>query len=244
MTNDGYYVEGDERASRVSSLFSSIASKYDLINDFQSFYLHRYWKHFAVTTLKPRPNLSALDICCGTGDVAELLAAKEMITTGLDFNPDMLSLADSKNETFRSKYPNSTPPKYVLGDALHLPFEKHSFDRVSMSYGLRNLASFENGISEMMRVLKPGGRFAILDFSRPSNPLLKKLYFSYLSISVPMIGKIVAGDKSAYDYILQSLKMYPNPVTIEKILLSHGGDQIKCHSFLAGVMTIHSGQKA
>jgi len=243
MRHNGYYVEGEDRASRVSALFSSIASKYDLINDLQSFFLHRYWKHYAVTLLKPQSHLKALDICCGTGDVAELLASKELTTVGLDFNQDMLNLAKARSESFSIKFPGLKPAEYLLGDALSLPFGDASFDRVSMSYGLRNLASFENGISEMMRVLKPGGRFTILDFSRPNNQTLRKLYFSYLSISVPLLGMIVAGDKSAYDYILESLIKYPSPTTIEKFLLDHGADKVHCHSFLAGVMTIHSGQK-
>lgn len=243
MENTSYYQHGNNRASGVSNLFSSIAPKYDFINDFQSFFLHRYWKFVTVNSLKPRFGQSALDICCGTGDVTELLASRGLIATGVDFNQPMLDVANERIPQFSSIHSNR-PPTYALADALNLPFSDNSFDCVTMCYGLRNLASFDQGIAELVRVLKPGGRLAILDFGRPVNPLLKKLYFDYLSLMVPLIGQIFARDKYAYAYILESLKNYPNPDTISNLLSQNGAHSISLTPFLNGTMTLHSASKS
>lgn len=240
MSESSYFVEGEKRAERVSDLFSSIAHRYDLINDLQSGFLHRYWKLETVRFLKNIPGNRVLDICCGTGDVTELLAARGFSTVGADFNQEMLDVARSRVSDFLSSYPQDEAPEYFRADALNLPFEDNSFGGATMCYGLRNLASFENGISEMVRVLKPGGKIAILDFGKPENPLWAQIYFKYLSLSVPLMGQIFAGDKKAYAYIIESLHKYPAKEFIASLLEKAGATQISVKSFLGGVMTLHT----
>ncbi len=239
MSESGYYQKGDQRAHLVSQLFSSIAQRYDLINDLQSFFLHRYWKHRAVHSLKPVSGMDALDICCGTGDVAELLASRGLRVTGLDFNPQMLEIARTRSSQPDRNGDQGTSGslKYVLGDALDLPFPDHSFDFITMSYGLRNLADFSKGLSEIARVARKGARIAILDFGKPSDPLLRNLYFQYLKLTVPLLGQIMAGNRSAYAYILESLQNYPDPEFFTH-QLENLGYRASHTSFLAGIMTL------
>ena len=244
MRQSGYYEIGEKRAQRVSDLFSSIATRYDLINDMQSGFMHRYWKSRVIWALKPSEGESALDICCGTGDISELLWNRGAQVTGLDFNSEMLAIARIRaGELARSGMgPGGVKPDYILGDALNLPFQDKAFDLISMSYGLRNLADFRKGLEEMARVARPGCRIAILDFGKPTNPTLREMYFNYLRLSVPVLGQIMAGDRSAYAYILESLHKYPDPDFFISILGSLG-IQARAESFMGGVMTLIHGQK-
>lgn len=239
MKESGYYQVGVQRAELVTQLFSSIADRYDLINDLQSFFLHRYWKHRAVWHLRPKPGESALDICCGTGDVTEILCQNGLKTVGLDFNDHMLDRARLRAENLPESGPH---PIYLQGDALHLPFPDASFDCITMSYGLRNLADFSLGLAEMVRVARPAARLAILDFGKPRDPILRTCYFDYLSWSVPMIGQVFAGDRDAYAYILESLQHFPDPEYFMNILQAHGM-QVEQESFLGGIMTLILAQK-
>lgn len=244
MRQSGYYEMGEMRAQRVCDLFSSIATRYDLINDMQSGFMHRYWKSRVIWALRPCEGEPALDICCGTGDISELLWNKGAKVTGLDFNPEMLSIARIRaGELARSgSGPAGVEPDYILGDALQLPFPDNSFDLISMGYGLRNLADFSKGLEEMARVARPGCRIAILDFGKPTNPTLREMYFSYLRLSVPVLGQIMAGDRSAYAYILESLHKYPDPEFFISILESQG-IRAQAESFMGGIMTLIHGEK-
>ncbi|MCD8533606.1 MAG: ubiquinone/menaquinone biosynthesis methyltransferase [Verrucomicrobia bacterium] len=239
MKESGYYQAGVQRAELVTQLFSSIADRYDLINDLQSFFLHRYWKHRAVWRLRPKSGESALDICCGTGDVTEILSQNGLNTVGLDFNAHMLDRARLRAGSLSQSVPQ---PTYLLGNALQLPFPDESFDCITMSYGLRNLADFSLGLAEMVRVARPAARMAILDFGKPRDPLLRKYYFDYLTWSVPMIGQLFAGDRDAYAYILESLQHFPDPEYFMKILKDQGL-QVQQESFLGGVMSLILAQK-
>src|SRR5713226_4765138 len=146
-----FYAAGEERAARVNDLFAAIARRYDLINDLQSFWLHRFWKRRLVALAHPTAGESALDICCGTGDVAFALARRGMDVVGLDFSEAMLAVA-----TQRAEREQNTPVRFVRGDAEAIPFADESFDLVTISYGLRNLADWEQGLREMKRVTRPG----------------------------------------------------------------------------------------
>jgi demethylmenaquinone methyltransferase/2-methoxy-6-polyprenyl-1,4-benzoquinol methylase len=231
--SERYYKEGAERASRVRSLFDRIARRYDLINDLQSFGLHRHWKRRLLKLAQLKAGEAALDVCCGTGDIAEALASAGARTVGCDFSSAMLGVAKARKPHFN----------YVQADALRLPFEKARFDCVTIGYGLRNLADFRDGIAELLRVLKPGGRLLILDFGKPQNPIWRALYFAYLRVVVPVFGLLFCSDAAAYSYVLESLQRYPAQEGVRALLREIGCEQVEVYNFLGGVMSIHRATK-
>ena len=231
--SDGYYLPGPGRAARVCALFDRIAGRYDLINDLQSFGLHRYWKRRLLQLAAIKPGDAALDVCCGTGDIAEALTAAGARTVGCDFSRGMLSVARAR----------PTGVSYVQADALKLPLAERRFDVVTIGYGLRNLADFGEGISELLRVLKPGGRLLVLDFGKPANGLWRALYFAYLRMVVPIFGLLLCSDPAAYSYILESLRNYPAQNGVSALLRAAGCNQVEVFNFLGGVMSIHRAEK-
>ncbi len=271
-----FYHPGAERAQRVRTLFGQIAPRYDLINDLQSFGLHRRWKRRVVSMAQGRPGQRALDVCCGTGDLAFGLAKAGLIVTGLDFSEPMLLIARrraqrqplppaevSKSETttgqatsserWLSGEPNRQPldpftnlppsPEFIEGDAQHLPFPDESFDVVTVGYGLRNLADWEQGLHEMKRVARKGGRLLVLDFGKPENRLWRVIYFGYLKLFVPVLGLLVCGNPSAYAYILESLHHYPAQRGVAAKMREIGLTEVRVANFLGGVMSINYGEK-
>jgi demethylmenaquinone methyltransferase/2-methoxy-6-polyprenyl-1,4-benzoquinol methylase len=196
-----YYSPGDERAARVNDLFNTIAPRYDLINDLQSGGLHRYWKRRLIREANGRPGERALDLCCGTGDVSFALAHRGLDVAGLDFSAPMLAVA---NQRLKERFPDARV-NFLQGDAQQIPFPDNSFDIVTISYGLRNLADWETGLREMQRVARPGGRLLVLDFGRPDNAVWREIYFGYLRYFVPILGRIFCGDADTHGYILESL---------------------------------------
>ncbi len=185
-----FYAPGKERAAKVGDLFASIARRYDLLNDLQSFGFHRIWKRRVAGLARLKKGDHALDLCCGTGDIAFALARRGAEITGLDFSDKMLEVAQSR---LKNSKLNHLSLKFQQGDAQQLPFPDNSFDAVTVGYGLRNLSSWERGLEEMVRVAKPGGRIVVLDFGKPQNPLWRKLYFAHLRCSVPLIGLLFCG---------------------------------------------------
>ena len=245
-----FFDPGDQRAAKVHDLFSRIAPRYDLINDLQSFGLHRHWKRRVIQLARPQPGQRALDLCCGTGDLALALARRGAQVAGLDFSEQMLERAakrrrpDSKAGTAgRSAQHASPPPRFVRGDAQRLPFSDDSFDIVTVGYGLRNLANWETGLREMQRVANPGGRLVVLDFGKPDNALWRGLYFGYLKLFVPCLGRIFCGNASAYAYILESLKHYPAQQGVAAKMRELGLANVRVISLLGGVMSINYGEK-
>src|SRR6266550_6592382 len=188
-----FYSPGDQRAARVNDLFAAIAPRYDLINDVQSFGLHRRWKWRVAELAAVRPGDRALDLCCGTGDIALALAHRGAKVVGLDFTAPMLAVAKKRiqHSAFNVQKENSqstilAAPKrsedgrnlqFVRGDAQQIPFDDAVFDIVAVGYGLRNLANWKTGLSEMMRVARPGARLLVLDFGRPDHPLWRTVDF-------------------------------------------------------------------
>lgn len=231
-----YYEAGGQRAVKVGDLFAAIAPRYDLINDLQSFGLHRWWKRRLVKLATPRPGLRALDLCCGTGDVAFALAGQGSEVTGLDFSEPMLAVARK-----RCAGRVSGNPQFLHGDAQQIPFPDQSFDIVTVSYGLRNLSSWERGMSEMWRVTKPGGRLLVLDFGKPDNAAWRALYFAYLRTFVPVFGKVFCGDGQTHAYILESLKHYPAQHGVAAKMHEMGCRDVRIIPLLGGVMTINHG---
>ncbi len=231
---NAYYESGDSRARKVNELFASIAPRYDRINDIQSFGMHHRWKRRLVGMAALRAGDRALDVCCGTGDIAELLAATGARTTGLDFTAEMLEVARRRNGAI----------EYVQGDAMNLPFEDESFDALTVGFGLRNLAEWKTGLEEMHRVAKPGGRLVVLDFGRPDSGLWRALYFAYLRMIVPVYGKLFCGNWSAYAYILESLKNYPAQRGVEQGMTELNCKDVRVVNFFGGAMSINHGVKA
>ena len=243
-----FFDPGDQRAARVHDLFSRIALRYDLINDLQSFGLHRHWKRRVIQLARPRPEQRALDLCCGTGDLALGLARHGMSVAGLDFSERMLEVAETRSSGIRTQDAgallHAAPAlHFVRGDAQRIPFFDNSFDIVTVGYGLRNLASWEMGLREMQRVAKPGGRLVVLDFGKPDNTLWRRLYFGYLKLFVPCLGRIFCGSASAYAYILESLKHYPAQHGVAAKMRELGLLEVRVVSLLGGVMSINYGEK-
>jgi demethylmenaquinone methyltransferase/2-methoxy-6-polyprenyl-1,4-benzoquinol methylase len=238
----GYFAAGEQRAVKVNELFSTIAPRYDLINDLQSFGLHRRWKRCLIRLARIRPGQRALDVCCGTGDLAWSLAGQGAEVVGLDFSRPMLQIAAAKSRRVRNaRYFKG--PHFIQADAQLLPFADETFDVVTIGYGLRNLASWETGIREMHRVLKPGGRFLALEFGKPSNALWRSMYFAYLKVCVPLFGRVFCHDAEAYAYILESLKHYPAQEGVAAGMRGIGFADIRIINLLGGIMSINYGEK-
>ena len=241
-----YYEAGGRRAAKVGDLFAAIAPRYDLINDLQSFGLHRWWKRHLVKLAAPKPGLRALDLCCGTGDVAFALAGQGVEVTGLDFSEPMLAVARKRCAGVAVSLNRQSPianPQFLQGDAQQIPFPDQSFDIVTVSYGLRNLSSWERGLSEMWRVAKSGGRLLVLDFGKPDNAAWRAIYFAYLRWFVPVFGKIFCGDGQTHAYILESLKHYPAQHGVAAGMRKMGCRDTRIVPLLGGVMTINFGVK-
>ena len=236
-----FYAPGEQRAAKINDLFSQIARRYDLINDVQSFGMHRRWKRRLVGLANPAPGVRALDICCGTGDITFALAARGAEAVGLDFSEPMLAVAEDRRRKSEVRPPTSV--RFVHGDAMKLPFPEATFDIVTVGYGLRNLASWETGLREMLRVARPGGRVLVLDFGKPDNALWRTLYFGYLRLFVPVYGLALVGRASAYAYILESLKHYPAQRGVEARMHELGLENVRVVNLLGGAMSFNAGEK-
>lgn len=230
-----FYEAGEGRAERVNDLFAAIAPRYDLINDLQSFGLHRWWKRRLLQFAAVQPGESALDLCCGTGDVAFALAEAGARVTGMDFSAPMLAVAEAR----KVKVGAAAGPVFLQGDALRTPFPDAHFDVVTISYGLRNLASVDEGLREMWRVLKPGGRLLVLDFGKPDNAAWRGAYLAYLRFAVPVFGRLFCKNAEAYAYILESLQHYPAQRGVDEKLRALGAANARIVNFLGGVMSIN-----
>jgi demethylmenaquinone methyltransferase/2-methoxy-6-polyprenyl-1,4-benzoquinol methylase len=236
-----FYAPGDQRAAKVNDLFAAIARRYDLLNDLQSFGLHRLWKRRVVQLAKVQSGNRALDLCCGTGDIALALAKNGAETTGLDFSPQMLEVATKRQHANSKLKINNL--KFLEGDAQQLPFSENSFDIVTVGYGLRNLASWEKGLEEMLRVAKPGGRIVVLEFGKPANLIWRNIYFTHLKCSVPLIGLLFCGNPQAYAYILESLKHYPAQLAVAEKMRGLKLANVRVINLLGGAMAINYAEK-
>jgi demethylmenaquinone methyltransferase/2-methoxy-6-polyprenyl-1,4-benzoquinol methylase len=247
--NNVFYISGEQRVAKVNDLFATIARRYDLLNDLQSFGLHRRWKRCVVEFAAVKPGDSALDLCCGTGDIAFALTRRSAEVTGLDFSKAMLEIARARSQKSevrsRKQNPNSSfrSPTFCQGDAQQIPFSDASFDIVTVGYGLRNLASWEAGLAEMHRVAKPGARLVVLDFGKPPNALWRSIYFTHLRCSVPLIGRLFCGNADAYAYILESLKHYPAQQGVVDKMRELKLVNVRVINFLGGAMAINYGEK-
>lgn len=224
-----FYQVDEHRAEKVHDLFATIARRYDLLNDIMSVGLHRRWKRRLVELAgEPR---DVLDLCCGTGDIALRFRAR---VVGVDFTEEMLRVAATRGNSEVS---------WIRADALRLPFVDESFDAVSVGYGLRNLSDIEQGLREVLRVLRPGGKFVSLDFGKPESATFRALYFGYLRIVLPILGRMFCGDPDTHGYILTSLRNYPAQRGIKEMMTSQGYRDCGFEEFWLGSMAINYGSK-
>ena len=236
-----FYAPGEQRAAKVKDLFAAIARRYDLLNDLQSFGLHRRWKRRVAELAAVKSGDRALDLCCGTGDIAFTLAQRGAEVTGLDFSEAMLEIAEARR--LKNSKLKTQNLKFIQGDAQQIPFSDASFDIVTVGYGLRNLASWEAGLAEMRRVAKPGARLVVLDFGKPPNALWRAVCFTHLRCSVPLIGRLFCGNTDAYAYILESLKHYPAQQGVADKMRELKLANVRVVHLLGGAMAINYGEK-
>jgi demethylmenaquinone methyltransferase/2-methoxy-6-polyprenyl-1,4-benzoquinol methylase len=237
-----FHAPGEQRAAKVNDLFAAIARRYDLLNDLQSLGLHRRWKRRVVELAAVQSGNRALDLCCGTGDIAFALARRGAAVIGLDFSSSMLDVAESRN-TIPDPKTGARNPTFIQDDAQQIPFPDAAFDIVTVGYGLRNLTSWEKGLAEMHRVAKPGARLVALDFGKPANALWRAIYFGHLRCSVPLIGRLFCGNADAYAYILESLKHYPAQLAVAEKMRELKLVNVRVINFLGGAMAINYGEK-
>lgn len=242
-THFGYQtVDWQDKAKKVEAVFSSVANKYDVMNDAMSFGLHRLWKLHFIQTLGIRPNQRVLDLAGGTGDISQAIL-KKLKGTGQvilsDINLDMLEAGKEKitNKQFHSNL------HYAQINAETLPFPDNYFDRITISFGLRNVTDKATALSEMYRVLKPSGRACILEFSTPTVDVLSKCYDFYSFNIIPKLGEIIANDKESYEYLVESIRMHPNQDDLKQIMTDSGFDEVTYENLSGGIVAIHKGFK-
>ena len=226
--------DSTSHTQKVDRLFGAIAARYNLVNDIQSLGLHRVWKRRVVALANLNEGETGLDLCCGTGDIAIGLAKRGGSIVGMDLNRPMLNQAAAclaKRGEQRVSL--------AQADALNLPLGDHTLDLVTIGYGLRNLANMEDGLREITRVLKPGGRLLILDFGKPANRLLRSSYYLYLAWMLPVFGWLCCGNASAYAYILDSLKKYPAQKGVAAKLGFLGYKSVQIIDIMGGTMSFH-----
>lgn len=232
-------VDETEKARRVRGVFDSVASKYDVMNDLMSAGLHRVWKAYTVTVAKLREGDRALDIAGGTGDLA-LAFAKKVGKTGqvvhTDINEAMLRVGRDRLLDAGVVLPT------VVCDAEKLPFPDAYFDLVSVAFGLRNMTHKDQALAEMCRVLKPGGKLLVLEFSRVAPPL-EKAYDWYSFKVLPQLGKLVAGDADSYRYLAESIRMHPGQEELKVLMKKAGFGHVDFHNMSGGVVALHVGIK-
>lgn len=239
-TDFGYQkVPEDEKPRRVAGVFDSVASRYDLMNDLMSGGLHRLWKRFTVDASGMRPGESVLDIAGGTGDLARLFVRRvgaqgEVVLT--DVNPAMLRLGRDRLLDKGVVLP------VVQCDAEKLPFASDRFDCVSVAFGLRNMTHKDTALAEMGRVLRPGGRLLVLEFSRVWEPL-KPLYDAYSFGVLPRLGQWVANDANAYRYLAESIRLHPDQESLKRLMEQAGFERVEYFNLAAGVVALHRGYK-
>ncbi len=235
-------VDESAKEKLVGDVFSSVASKYDIMNDVMSFGLHRLWKRFAVSQSGLRPGGHVLEVAGGSGDLTRHFA-KQVGETGkvllTDINTDML--AQGKAKMIEAGLVGNI--EYAIVDAENLEFEEDQFDCVAISFGLRNVTRKDKALESMYRVLKPGGRMMVLEFSKPVIPMLSKIYDCYSFNAIPKIGKWVANDQKSYQYLVESIRQHPDQETLRKMMLEAGFDEVKYHNLSAGIVALHLGFK-
>lgn len=229
-------------AKAVREMFAGIAGRYDLLNHVLSLNIDKRWRRIVANELREilnREDAVVLDVACGTGDLSlELNKNAKAQIIGTDFCRPMLAFAQTKSEGEAHSIP------YIEGDAMALPFDGDQFDAVTIAFGLRNLANFSDGLAELCRILKPGGRLAILEFSTPIVPGFGQLFNFYFSHILPRIGGAVSGSRGAYEYLPDSVSRFPNQKNLVALMEKTGFTSVKYRNLTGGIAALHSGTKA
>ena len=242
-THFGYQkVSTDEKATRVGAVFDSVASQYDLMNDFMSFGMHRWWKRQTIIMAAIKSHHQVLDVAGGTGDMSERIAPKLQAPGHIilsDINASMLQ--QGRNRLLDSGQLKNL--SYVQADAEHMPFADNSFDRIIMAFGLRNVTRKDQALVDLLRMLKPGGQVLILEFSKPVLPLLATLYDKYSFNIVPKLGEWIVKDRASYQYLVESIRMHPDQATLKDMMQAVGFEDCCYHNFTGGIVALHRGYK-
>jgi len=241
-THFGYQtVPEDEKAGMVHGVFTSVASKYDMMNDAMSLGIHRIWKDAMMDWLAPRQGQKLLDVAGGTGDIAFrfLNRAPEATATVLDMTESMLFEGRRRAEaTAKGERLN-----WIVGDAMALPFAGNMFDVYTISFGIRNVTRIADALAEAYRVLRPGGRLMVLEFSQLPNPGLQWAYDRYSFNVIPEIGRLLAGDRESYQYLVESIRKFPDQESFAVMIRQAGFGNVKYRNLTFGVAALHSGWK-
>ncbi len=235
-------VPESEKAGRVHHVFTSVASKYDVMNDAMSLGIHRLWKDAMLDWLAPRPNMRLLDVAGGTGDIAFRFLERtggEGHATVLDMTESMLIEGRERSEASDQ----ADRIDWIVGDAMNLPFPGNSFDAYTISFGIRNVTRVADAVQEAFRVLKPGGRFLVLEFSRIPTPGLQRLYDLYSFNVIPRMGQAIAGDRESYQYLVESIRQFPTQEAFAETIRASGFEQVSYRNLSLGIAALHSGWK-
>jgi demethylmenaquinone methyltransferase/2-methoxy-6-polyprenyl-1,4-benzoquinol methylase len=230
-------VDENEKSSRVRGVFDSVAQRYDLMNDLMSMGLHRAWKAYTVAVANLRPGDKVLDLAAGTGDLTQAFAPKvgaSGLVVHTDINEAMLRVGRDRLIDAGVSLPAT------ICDAEALPFGNGRFDLVSVAFGLRNMTHKDRALAEMARVLRPGGRLLVLEFSRPA-PVLRKPYDWYSFNILPRIGKFVAGDEGSYRYLAESIRVHPDQSELSTLMKAAGFGHVDVHNLTGGIVALHVG---
>lgn len=234
-------ISATEKTSRVRGVFDSVADNYDVMNDLMSLGLHRVWKRYAIALLAPRAGHDVLDLAAGTADLTRLIAEKTNRRANIictDINAAMLSRG--RDRLVDAGY---TGIEFVQADAERLPFASASQDRVIIGFGLRNVTRKAEALNEMQRVLRPGGRAIVLEFSKLTSPLLASAYEQYSFRVLPVLGRLVAKDAASYRYLAESIQVHPDQEALKYMMQGAGFDEVKYYNLLAGVVAVHVAKK-
>lgn len=235
-------VAWEEKEKRVAGVFHSVAAKYDIMNDLMSLGVHRLWKRFTIDMSAARPGQQILDIAGGTGDLSahfSRIVGPEGRVVLSDINDSMLKVG--RDKLFDRGICGNI--EYVQANAECLPFASNTFDCITIAFGLRNVTNKETALRSMLRVLKPGGRLLILEFSKVRNPVVKKLYDAYSFSALPIMGKLIANDSESYRYLAESIRMHPDQETLKQMMQEAGFVQATYHNISGGVVALHKGIK-